>query len=362
MQPYNPFRKSSTGISSIMIDMIVALLPIAALSVAAFGTHSLMVMASTVLACMAADLLFSFLLLNKSSSVPDGSSIITGLLLAFTLSPLTPWYVAAFGGATAILFGKVLWGGIGKNIFNPALVGREIMALFFADSINSTYTWNLEPYIRLSRFDLSEQLASPTLGEYLSKLLYNPTGALGEYSVLLLIAGGAFLVARNRITWHIPLATIGMLMLTSLLLSGGAVVLPGTAAILLGTLFMATDMPTSPSFAQAKMVYGAFLGIAIALLFHLGVKFEFMSLGILIMNAFSKAIGESMIPAPWGKKQNLKMVAEQLTTIGMGVVCATLATVLIYKNELIFWLPILLMAVSLYRYITYSVKNLTNPI
>lgn len=129
-------------IPPIMLDVIVALLPLALVAYIAFGYKSALVIGVSVLSAVLTDLILSLLFLGKKDALKDGSAIITGLLLSFTLSPVTPWYMVAFGGSIALLFGKILWGGMGRNLFNPALVGREFMSVFFATTMTSSEIWN----------------------------------------------------------------------------------------------------------------------------------------------------------------------------------------------------------------------------
>ena len=151
---YAPFVRKGVSTSQVMTDVIVSLLPCIAVSYLAFGFVPLMVILIAVGSAVAAEFIFSAIFLKNTDSIADGSAIITGILLSFTIAPFTPLYVVAFGGAMAVIFGKLLWGGIGRNIFNPALVGREFMAIFFPAIMASRTIWYDKTAVNMSEISL----------------------------------------------------------------------------------------------------------------------------------------------------------------------------------------------------------------
>ncbi|WP_200974822.1 RnfABCDGE type electron transport complex subunit D [Echinicola sp. 20G] len=329
----SPFISASSSTRSVMIDVIIALLPLLVIALWAFGERAFVVVISCILSCLLVNVLSGYVILNKSKVSMDGSAIITGILLAFTLSPLTPWYVCVFGGSMAILFGKILWGGLGKNRFNPALVGREFMTAFFPFIMNGGSLWDTGLYV--NNIDPGEYKIF--LSGHFSTIIYNPTGALGEYSLVAISLGGIYLLIRNRISWHIPFTFLVTLSLVQSLLPIGNTIQFSTGGVLLGAVFMATDMPTSPTHRNAKLYFGMMLGLVISLLLYSGVHHVYLSYGILIMNAFMKQIGEVMKPNAWGHSFQ-KDTLEKIGQTSFHILLITFSVISLHKADVINWL------------------------
>lgn len=258
---------------------------------------------------------------KKKRAFLDGSAIITGILLAFTLSPLTPLPIVAFGSASAILFGKILWGGLGKNRFNPALVGREFMSAFFP-VMSSGAIWATNASVVTGGWKSDENLP-----QYFLDLIYKPSGALGEYSILLIALGGLFLLVRNRISWHIPFWMLTVFSLCFWIFPDAADLKFSNGGLLLGSLFMATDMPSSPDHKSGKLYYGAMIGLISFLLILGGVRFEYLSFSILILNGLTPAINRAFQPTVWGKNLDWKSRTEQIFLLSIGSIGVTLAVI-----------------------------------
>lgn len=350
-----PFIKSNDSVRLIMLDVIIALLPLALIAWWAFGARSLTVMAATVAACSISDIVFSVIFLNSKRAVPDGSAIITGLLLAFTISPLTPWYVAAFGGASAILFGKILWGGTGKNLLNPALAGREFMVAFFPAIMEGSSIWNTSAYAVNHSVDFVFLHHQP-LADSLNKLIFEPSGALGEYSLAALIAGGIYLIWRRRISWHIPVMFILTFFCIAVLINPNPAVKFSTGGLLLGGIYMATDMPTSPAHTNGKLYYGFMLGCVVALLLYCGISFAYMSFGILILNGFNPAISKALRPAPWGYNTSLRSGVESISRLTALILAAAMAAVGLHLTGLTHF-PVYLFAIWMIAKYYYQTQH-----
>lgn len=344
----NPYIKPGfSGVNAVMLDVIIALLPLVAAAWFAFGNLALSLIGTAVAFALLTDFISSVVFLKKYDTAFDGSAIVTGLLLSFTLSPLTPWYVVAFGAVTAILFGKILWGGLGKNKFNPALLGREFMAVFFASAMTSPHIWDTKSLVNIPAQNLFPGIESGYLSGYLNGLVYKTTGALGEYSVLLIIAGGLYLLIRKRISWHIPFALLSVFTLMMWLIEDGDDLKFSLAGMLLGTLFMATDMPSSPVTAQGKLYYGAMIGLVTIMLIAANVRYEYLSYSILILNGFSQVISKVFRPRAWGEQPDRKKKAEQLFLLSMSVIGVTLAVISLYYYNMLHYL--------IYVYIVYII-------
>lgn len=319
MHPFLSARQNS--VKWVMYDVVLALLPIAVTAAIAYGWPAVWIMLTAIGSAVVADGLFSGILLKKPRAFTDGSAIITGLLLSFTLSPLTPLPVVAFGSAAAILFGKILWGGLGKNRFNPALTGREFMSAFFP-VMTSAAIWSTGSLVKQASWRSDD-----TILEHLLSLLYKPSGALGEYSVVLISLGGLYLLLRNRISWHIPFGMLSVFTLCLWLLPEEANLRFSTGGLLLGGLFMATDMPSSPDHKPGKIYYGAMIGMVCFLLLLGGVRFEYQSFAILILNGMSPKINQVFQPTVWGKTTNWKTKTEKIFLLTAGIVGISLSVI-----------------------------------
>ncbi len=356
-----PFIKSTGSVRVIMFDVIIALLPLSIAAWWAFGSRSLTVIACSVLSCVLCDLLCELVFLQQRKYMPDGSGIITGLLLAYTLSPLTPWYVVVFAAVCAVLFGKVLWGGLGKNKFNPALVGREFATAFFPASMTGASIWNTSFYVEHRSLDIFSFVNNAKLADSLEELVYRPAGALGEYSLPLLLLGGIYLVFRNRITLHIPLAFLIGLSLCQVIFPAGALAGMSIGGLLLGGIYMATDMPTSPSHHAGKLFYGLALALIVATLYYNGVRFAYMSYGILILNGVSDRVNEVFKPVSWGRDDHLSGRWERITLLSLFIAAITLAVISLHQLHAVPYLVYLLAAYILFKYYTKHQYTIIYP-
>ncbi len=330
--PYIRAQRNTTPI--IMLDVIIALLPIVIASGIAFGIKALLLIFTAALSAVLTDFIFSGILLKNKKAVFDGSSIVTGLLIALIVSPLTPWYVLAFGASMAVLVGKILWGGLGKNHFNPALVGREMMTTFFPAVLGSSGIWATQYFVNVPAMDFFPGLESGYLNSYLSGLIYKTTGALGEYSSALIILGGLYLLIRRRISWHIPTALLTVFYACFWFVEDGDDLKYSIAGVLFGTIFMATDMPSSPNSNSGKLYYGSMIGLVNFLLIWGGVRFEYLSWSILILNGFSIRINEVFKPRVWGTKINWYAKFEKIFLLTISILGVTLAALSLYRYDL----------------------------
>jgi electron transport complex protein RnfD len=284
----SPHIRGDFRSSRLMLDVVIALMP--ALLVGAFvlGIRALAVTVVSLVAAVAAEGLY-VLLNKKRNTLPDCSALVTGLLFAITLPATTPYWVAAVGSAFAILIGKLLWGGLGQNTFNPALTARAFVMLLWPASITR--------YAGLDGVTAATPLhhmVMPALPEesVLDMFLGNCPGSIGEISALALLAGGVYLVARKVISVRIPAAYIGTVSVLTLvfhktdsalswmlysLFSGG---------LMLGAIFMATDYATSPATPVGQVVYGIGCGVLTVVFRYYGLFPEGVTYAILLMNAF----------------------------------------------------------------------------
>ena len=306
-----PHAHSGDSVRRNMLLVILALLPAYAVSVIEFGWGALITAAISVLACVCTEWCISrYLLKEQKQTIGDLSAVLTGLLLAFNLPSSIDWWIVILGAIVAIGVGKMSFGGLGQNPFNPALVGRVFLLISFPAQMT---TWPVAKGFATSYLD-AETGATPLYylkhivktgdGSTISELpklmdafLGAMGGSLGEVCALALIIGGIFLICTRVITWHIPVAIIGTVVLFAAC-TGWAGVLPEglttcdyigyellTGGLMLGAFFMATDYVTSPMSAWGKIIFGIGIGFIMMVIRTWGNYPEGMSFAILIMNA-----------------------------------------------------------------------------
>lgn len=324
----SPHLHQDTSVSQLMYGVLIALMPTFAVGIYYFGIGAVRVTLISILACMVTEWLIAKYLMKKESSLIDGSAIITGSLLAFNLPANLPWWMIIIGSIIAIGIGKMAFGGLGNNPFNPALVGRVFLLISFPVDMTS---WPVPVETRLAIFDaatgatplamikegvgagqsVAEVISSPEFPSYFRLLLGNMGGCIGEVSALALIIGFIYMVYKKIITWHIPVITMTTIFaLTGIMwfinpdkfadpvfhvLSGGA---------LLGAIFMATDYVSSPMTVKGVVLYAFGIGFLTVIIRLFGAYPEGMSFAILIMNAFVPLINKYIKPKRFGKVKN----------------------------------------------------------
>jgi electron transport complex protein RnfD len=306
----SPHIRTIESVQSVMIDVLVALFPVALVSVLLFGYRALLTMAIAVVTAMVVEALW----LRKLDLFSDGSAAVTGLLLAMTLPASAPWWLVVVGAASAIIIGKQVFGGIGYNIFNPALVGRAILVVSWGSRmvgqmpVPKPFAFGTD----VSAITAATPLAGETeaLGVSLSQLFIgNVAGCLGETSALALILGALWLLYKGHIDWRIPGGFIAAVFIMGAAWGGGfyeSELLTGlfhvlAGGVLLGALFMATDMVTSPVTKTGKLIFGVGCGVITMLIRLFGSMPEGVTFGILIMNALTPTIDNLTLPRKFGE-------------------------------------------------------------
>jgi electron transport complex protein RnfD len=292
-------RKAS--VKRTMYLVILALMLPTGASIYFFGFNALLIILTSVLAAVATEYLIK--LLRKKKFVMDGSAVITGLLLALTLPPTIPLWMAALGSVFAIAIVKEAFGGLGHNIFNPALAGRAFMQLSFTGEMS---TWiapsGFEPDAVTSASPLSDaftQIGS-NLELYWNMLIGNTSGSLGETSALLLLAGGILLIILRIVDWRTPLAFIGTVAILSLACGQDAIYQILSGGLMIGAFFMATDYVTTPLTRTGRIIFGAGAGILTIVIRFWGGMPEGVCYAILLMNAVTPLIDRYTQPRPYG--------------------------------------------------------------
>ncbi len=300
-----PHLRTSDSVRKIMLDVIIALLPASVASIFIFGLHALVLILVCVIGSVLTELFIMKLLRGKKEFKPDGSATVTGLLLALNLSVAVSWWQALIGVIVAIGIAKHVFGGLGRNFWNPALIGRVFMLISFPVAMTTWY----------SPFDL-QTTATPlaiikegsgTLPPVKDMFLGTISGSLGETSALLLILGFIYLVLRGRIKLTVPITYIGTVAAMSgiFYLIDPAFGIPIYhilgGGLMLGALFMATDMVTSPMTIKGQFIFGLGCGVITMIIRYFGGYPEGVSYSIIIMNSFVPLIDMVTKPKIFGE-------------------------------------------------------------
>ena len=301
----SPHLHGKDSTRSIMRDVIIALIPSLIAATVLFGARALAVTAVCVASCMAAEYL-SRRVMKREQTVGDLSCVVTGILLAFNLPVSIPLWQAAFGGVVAIVVVKQMFGGIGCNFVNPALMGRIVLLGSFAEDMNA---WNV-PF-GADAVSSATPLASMAAGEELSYSLLdlflgNRPGSLGETCVLALLLGFVYLLVRRVITPVIPVVYIGSVFLLSWLIDGSAMIalyqiLSG--GLFLGAVFMATDYTTTPVTRGGHLLFALGCGIITVLIRQYGSLPEGVSFAIVLMNIITPYLDRLTMPRVLGAQK-----------------------------------------------------------
>lgn len=317
----SPSPHVHTGLTTpqIMRGVIIALLPAVILSVIVFGLPALVTLTTTVVSCVFFEWLIARYLLKQEAAIGDGSAVITGLLLAFNVPAGLPWYVILIGSAVAVGIGKMTFGGLGNNPFNPALVGRVFLLVSFPVQMT---TWPTvdgttgATALGMLKDGLRQGDTVPAIMEqvpgYGSMLLGYQGGSLGEMSAILMLLGLVYMLYRKIITWHIPismLVTVAAFAAVFWLIDPTQYADPVfhllTGGIMLGAVFMATDYVTSPTTHKGMLIFGVGIGVITMVIRLFGSYPEGVSFAILIMNAFVPLINRFTKPVKYGRvKEN----------------------------------------------------------
>lgn len=299
-----PHLKSTLNTPFLMRQVIIALLPAVAASLYFFGARAVLLIANCILSAVITEKII-LSLRKRPSAISDYSAVLTGLLLALILPPSIAWYGATLGSAVAIIIGKHIFGGLGANIFNPALIGRAFLMAAYPEMLttfikpNSINALTSATPLVLRKFN---QVITPDLTLFLGKV----SGSLGETSAICLIIGGLYLLIRKIADWRIPLS----LLLTTTIISGVFYLIdPGSGSVffhlfggglLLGAFFMAADPVTTPTTKKGRYFFGLGCGILIMVIRYFSGLPEGVMYTILFMNALTPLINRYTKPRRFG--------------------------------------------------------------
>ena len=311
----SPHVHGGDSVQRNMYGVCIALVPALLASLWFFGLGAAIVLATSVLACVLFEwAIAKFLLKSHRCTICDGSAVLTGLLLGFNLPSNLPLWIIIIGALVAIGVGKMTFGGLGCNPFNPALVGRVFLLISFPVQMTS---WPVPGQLTELGTDAVTgatplaELAAGNLDAIPSAtdlLLGNTGGSLGEVSALCLLLGLAFMLWRKIITWHIPVSILGTVAVFTAILWGvdsnqfaNPLFHLLTGGMMLGACYMATDYVTSPRTHKGQIIYGICIGLLTVVIRLWGAYPEGMSFAILIMNAFTRLINNYCKPKRFGE-------------------------------------------------------------
>ena len=297
-----------------MRDVVIALVPAFAFSVFVYGWSALFVTGIAICSCMLFEWLIDRFMLGRSSTLGDWSAVVTGTLLAFNLpATISPWLIM-LGALVAIGIGKMSFGGLGNNIFNPALTGRIFLLISFPAQMTmwpevGQLTAYTDATTGATVLSLMNEGALDKLPTLVDMLLGKMGGSLGEVSALALLLGLVFMLWKKIITWQIPVSILltvfvftGIMHLVNPVQYASPFVHLLSGGLMLGAIFMATDYVTSPMSKNGMLVYGVGIGILTTVIRLFGSYPEGMSFAILIMNAFTPLINSYIKPKHFGGK------------------------------------------------------------
>ncbi|MBW2383631.1 MAG: RnfABCDGE type electron transport complex subunit D [Deltaproteobacteria bacterium] len=318
----SPHIKQGDSTPTIMWSVVASLVPVVASAIYFFGPSAILVLAASTAGALAPESLLGG---RGARSLRDGSAAITGILLGLTLPPGIPLWMAFLGGAFGIGFGKLVFGGLGQNVFNPALLGRAFLQAAFPVAI-TTWPIRAESWWNLRGDNFALPLMSPSVPEAMTGatplglmkfeqmttpswdlMLGTTGGSLGETSGLIILICGLYLAARRHLDWRIPASILGSVALFSTLLHGldaarypGPVFMLFSGGLMLGAVYMATDMVTSPVTHRGCWIFGAGIGFLVLVIRLWGGLSEGVMYAILLMNALVPFINRATQPRIFG--------------------------------------------------------------
>jgi Na+-translocating ferredoxin:NAD+ oxidoreductase subunit D len=324
----SPHEKGTYTVNTVMWGVVVALIPAFVSSVMNFGIRAVAVTAVALVSCILFEFLIQKFLLKSEITAFDGSAAITGILLAFNLPSSIPLWQVVIGSLVAIAVGKMAFGGLGKNPFNPALVGRGFMLMSFPVDMTTwpvplkhVWDWNITDAMTSATplgivkegLSKGEEIAALTAKtpELWDLFIGTVGGSLGETSALAIIIGGIYLIYKRIITWHIPffyLASIFLFTGIAWFIKPDAFFDPVfhilSGGVMLGAFFMMTDMVTSPMSIKGQIIFAIGAGVICSAIRLFGAYPEGCMFSILIMNAFVPLIDKYILPKKFGKEVN----------------------------------------------------------
>ena len=321
-----PHIQDFDTIEKTMWNVVLALIPAIFTAVYLFGTYALYLVFATVVACIVVELPYHRNKSGFNKILGDGSAVVTGVILGLSLPPTAPWWIPLVGGVLAILVGKQLFGGLGNNIFNPALVGRAILAI----------SWTLYMTQWTTPFDgvsTVTPLSSPAASaSYWELFIGNVPGSIGETSAIMLLIGAAYLYYKGYLDLRISLSYLAAAGFTALLLGTDPLFTILAGSLIFGAFFIATDMVSSPSTRSGRLAYGIGCGVLTVVIRVFTAYPEGVTFAVLIMNGFAHLFDTLLEGYKFGQ---IGLKKKRITQVGVVVLATVIFALFAYGGTLI---------------------------
>ena len=279
-------RELQENIAKTNIDILISLIPMLLAAFLVYQVTPILVILSAVVASELAEVIFSLLIQRKKETLKDLSGIVIGALTGLALAPFTPLYVAAFAGAMATLFGKVIYGETEKKIFNPVILGKLFVLTFFPAVLASNSAAWANPEV----LNISESISLPSL-------ILTDRGIIGELSIIAMVLGAIYLLFRSKITWHIPVSFFVTIFFGYYIASNQNInVATSLGEVIFMGVFVLTDTFTTPQHGFGKVFFGFLAGVSTIIFWFMGIQAEAIIYSVLILNPFTKFINKVFRP------------------------------------------------------------------
>ena len=335
-------RELQENIAKTNIDILISLIPMLLAAFLVYQVMPILVILSAVVASELAEVIFSLLIQRKKETLKDLSGIVIGALTGLALAPFTPLYVAAFAGAMATLFGKVIYGETEKKIFNPVILGKLFVLTFFPAVLASNSAAWANPEV----LNISESTSLPSL-------ILTDRGIIGELSIIAMVLGAIYLLFRSKITWHIPVSFFVTIFFGYYIASNQNInVATSLGEVIFMGVFVLTDTFTTPQHGFGKVFFGFLAGVSTIIFWFMGIQAEAIIYSVLILNPFTRPINTIYKPNVFGVET--VSFAEIIQGLGLAILIIVLVFAVSYLHTLGF-VPYIV-----YIYIVYGIWRLYN--
>lgn len=320
---FSPFIYASDTVEKIMTDVILALLPSILVSIFLCGIKSLLLILISVISTVLTEKIITAVFLKKEkNSIKDFSAVVTGIIFSLTLPAFVPYYFAIFGGACAVIFGKMLYGGLGKNLYNPAVVGKFFVLIFFEKVFLKFKLSNTN--FQILNLKIFRNILDSPFTKFLDSLILSQSNSIGTFSGLALILGGIYLTMKKRISLFTPLSFFLLMSILSFFVPEISKIPIGE--ILLVGIFMATDMPTTPVFSIGKIYFGIMMALVTSIFLSQKIENEVLFYAIIILNSFTPLINRVLRPVAFGRNVKIEAIKQflQLIVLTFLIIVATI--------------------------------------
>ena len=320
---FSPFVYAGDTVEKIMTDVILALLPAILVSIFLCGIKSfLLILISVVSTVLTEKIITAVFFKKEKDSIKDLSAVVTGIIFSLMLPAFVPYYFAIFGGACAVIFGKMLYGGLGKNLYNPAVIGKFFVLIFFEKVFLKFKLSNTN--FQILNLKIFRNILDSPFTKFLDSLILSQSNSIGTFSGLALILGGIYLTMKKRISLFTPLSFFLLMSILSFFVPEISKIPIGE--ILLVGIFMATDMPTTPVFSIGKIYFGIMMALVTSIFLSQKIENEVLFYAIIILNSFTPLINRVLRPVAFGRNVKIEIIKQflQLIVLTFLIIVATI--------------------------------------